>query len=173
MNILFSYIRLFVFLGCTLVGIQVPAFVEQYGKSLESHLIESQHALGEFQNDANKYFDGSLEKLIAHYKENGDRVFSAGGNSIQSIYDRNLMLKKNFQEFQSSSWAAYIQALLSPVRGVKEEVLKNYSYSIQLAPKAITFGLVSGLIIAVAIELLLRSLLQIPKLFGRALRPAR
>lgn len=172
-SIFFSYIRLFVFLGCTLVGIQIPALVDQYGKSLESHLIESQRALGEFQNDADKYFNGSLEKLISHYKENGDQVFNAGGNSIQSIYDRNLVLKKNLQEFQSGSWAAYFQALLSPVPDVKKEVLKNYSYSIQLEPRAIAFGLVSGLIFAMAIEFLLRLLFLIPKMPGRSLRPSR
>ncbi|MDY0223604.1 MAG: DUF2937 family protein, partial [Desulfobacterium sp.] len=92
MELFFSYIRVFVFLGCTLVGIQVPAFVDQYGKSLESRLIESRIALNEFQDDADKYFDGSVEELIAHYKKNDDQVFNEGGRSIQSIYDRNIML---------------------------------------------------------------------------------
>lgn len=69
------------------------------GKSPESHLIESQNALNEFQEDADKYFNGSLKKLITHYEKNDDQVFNAGGNSIQSLHDRNLLLKKNFTEF--------------------------------------------------------------------------
>jgi hypothetical protein len=169
-NIIFSYIRVFVFLGCTLIGIQAPAFVDQYGKSLESHLIESQKALGEFQKDADKYFSGSLEQLIAHYKENPDQVINAGGDSIESIYDRNLMLKKNFMEFQSGSWAAYTQALLTPVPDVKKEVWKNFSYSIKLKPNAIAFGLFAGLIFTILIELLLRLLFQIPKLLNKSLQ---
>jgi hypothetical protein len=159
-----------VFIGCTLIGIQVPAFIDQYGKSLESHLIESQKSLSEFQMDADKYFSGSLEKLIAHYKENHDQVINAGGDSIASIYDRNLMLKKKFKEFQSGSWAAYTQALLTPVSDVKKEVWKNFSYAIQLEPKSIAFGLFAGLIITIAIELLLRLLFQIPKLL-KSLQP--
>lgn len=171
MNIFFSYIRIFVFLGCTLIGIQVPAFVDQYGKSLESHLIESQKSLSEFQKDADKYFSGSLEKLIAHYKENIDQVINAGGVSIESIYDRNFMLKKNFKDFHSGSWAAYTQALLTPVPDVKKEVWKNFSYSIQLEPTSIAFGLFAGLIFSIVIELLLRLLFQIPKLLNRTLQP--
>ncbi len=129
MNTFFSYIRMFVFLGGTLLGVQLPFFVDQYGKSLESHLIESQNALNTFQGDADKFFNGSLEKLILHYKKNDDQVFNAGGNSIQSIYDRNVLLKQNLFDFQSSAWRAYEQAVFHPVADVKAEVWKNYSYA--------------------------------------------
>ncbi|MDY0376505.1 MAG: DUF2937 family protein [Desulfobacterium sp.] len=167
MELFFSYIRVFVFLGCTLVGIQVPAFVDQYGKSLESRLIESQIALNEFQDDADKYFDGSVEELIAHYKKNDDQVFNEGGRSIQSIYDRNIMLVSSFAQFESSSWSAYTQALISPVPDVRREVWKNYSYAIQLNPSAVAFGLITGLIFTLVIELLLRLLCNAPKLLYR------
>lgn len=167
MNLFFSYIRMFVFFGCTLAGIQVPVFVDQYGKSLGSHLTESRISLNEFQEAADKYFDGSLEKLIAHYKENEDQVFNEGGHSIQSIYDRNLMLKSNFEQFKSSSWSAYTQALLTPVPDVRKEVWKNYSYAIQLKPGAIAFGLVMGLIFTLGIELFLRLLLKAPRLLNK------
>lgn len=165
-SIFYSYIRLFVFLGCTLVGIQVPVFVDEYGKSLESHLAESRMALNEFQGDADKYFDGRLEKLIAHYLNNGDQVFNEGGRSIESIYNRNLMLKMNFAQFQSSAWAAYTQALFTPVPDVGSKAWKNHSYAIQLKPSAIAFGLIVGLIFSLGVELLLRLACQFPKLFN-------
>lgn len=168
MNIFFSYIRVFVSLACTLAGIQVPVFVDQYGKSLESHLIESRNALDKFQDDADKYFDGSLENLIAHYKNNEDQVFNEGGDSIQSIYDRNLMLRKRFEQFQSSPWAAYTQALVSPVPEVRKEVWENFSYAVQLKPNSIAFGLISGLVITLLIELLLRALVfKVPKMLNQ------
>ena len=165
-NIFFSYIRLFIFLAFTLAGIQVPAFVDQYGKSLEAHLAESRMALNAFQDDADKYFGGSLEKLIAHYVGNKDQVFNEGGRSIQSIYDRNQLLKTNFDQFQHSSWAAYTQALAAPVMDVREEVWNNYSYVIQLKPWAIAFGLVLGLIVASGAELVLRIAFGIPRLIS-------
>lgn len=167
MELFFAYIRVFVFLGCTLVGIQVPAFVDQYGKNLESRLLESRIALNEFQAGADKYFDGSVEKLIAHYKRDDDQVFIEGGRSIQSIYARNLMLTSSFAQFESSSWSAYTQALISPVPDVRREVWKNYSYAIQLNPSAVAFGLVTGLIFTLGFELLLRLLCNAPKLLSR------
>lgn len=155
MATIFSYIRIFLFLGGTLLGVQVPFFVDQYGNSLESHLIESQKVLNEFQDDADKYFNGSFEKLIAHYKDSDDYVFSDGGESIQSIYDRNLMLKQSSSNFQSSTWSANTQAVINPVSDVKNEVWRNYSYSIKLDPQSIVFGLVAGLLMTVLIEMML------------------
>ncbi|ASA57826.1 DUF2937 family protein [Vibrio gazogenes] len=170
MGLFFSYIRIFVFLGCTLAAIQVPVFVDQYGKSLESHFIESQLALNEFQDDADKFFNGSLAKLIAHYRENGDAVFNAGGRSIASIYERNSMLRRHFEQFQSSSWAAYTQAILAPVPDIGKAVWKNYSYAIQLKPTALAFGLMTGLIFTLVVELLLKLLCHTPKMLHARFR---
>ena len=167
MNLFFSSIRVFVFLGVTLASIQVPAFVDQYGQSLESHLIESRIALNEFQDDADKYFDGSIEKLIAHYKDNDDQVFAEGSHSIQSIHERNVMLRSHVEQFQSSSWSAYTQTLFSPVPDVRKEVWGNYSYAIQLKPMAIAFGLITGLILTLGIELLFRLLCKSTKLLNK------
>lgn len=158
MNLFFSYFRMFVFLGCTLVGMQVPAFVDQYGKSLESHLRESQVALQEFQADADRYFNGRLEELIAHYIDNQDQIFSDGGRSIQSIHERNLLLRTSFEQFHRSPWSAYTQALFTPVADVSDEVRKSHSYAVQLRSGAIAFGLVVGLLFTFVLELVLRAL---------------
>jgi len=171
-HIFYSYIRLFVFFGFTLAGIQVPLFVDQYGKSLESHLIESSIALNEFQKDADQFFGGSMENLIAHYINNADPVFNEGGRSIQAIYARNLLLQINFAQFQSSSWSAYSQVLFAPVPDVRTEVWGNHTYAIQLNPAAIAFGLVTGLIFTLWIELILRLLLKAPKLLTKRLHPS-
>lgn len=158
MNVFYSYIRMFIFLGAALAGIQVPAFVDQYGKSLQAHLAESRIALNAFQDDADKYFGGDLAKLIAHYIGNPDQVFNEGGRSIQSIYDRNQLLKTNLEQFQRNSWSAYTQALVTPVPDVRKEVWVNFSYVIQLKPWAIVFGLAVGLAFALVTELVLRML---------------
>ena len=158
---------MFAFLGCTLAGMQVPAFVDQYAKSLESHLAESRMALNAFQDDADRYFGGSLEKLIGHYIGNEDQVFNEGGRSIQSIYDRYRVLQTSFTQFQSNPWSAYSQALFAPVPDVRAEVWKNYTYAIQLTPGAIAFGLLVGLFFSLGIELVVRFLLKATGLVRR------
>lgn len=149
---LFSYLRLTLFLGGVLIGVQVPMFVDQYGKSLESHFLESERSLHEFKDEAQKHFGGSMEKLIAHYKKSGDPVFHDGGKSIQAIYGRNLELKEAIGLFRKGSWNAYTQAFLAPIPDVQNEVLKNYTYSVKLDFDAIFFGLVSGLFLSGLIE---------------------
>lgn len=168
MSTCFSYLRMFVFLGSVLIGVQVPAFVAQYGDALASHLAESQKALGQFQDDADRYFGGSLDKLIAHYKRSPDRVFNAGGDSVQAIYGRYLLLKRSLDAFRDSAWSAYTQTLFDPVADVKAEVWERYSYTIRLQPGAMIFGLVAGLCFTLAVEFLLRLLFRLPARLRRA-----
>lgn len=168
MATILSYIRMFLFIGGTLVGIQVPFFVDQYGKSLESHFLESQRSLNEFQDDADKYFGGRIDELIGHYKHSEDAVFKDGGASIEAIYNRYLLLKESLAKFRSSAHSAYAQALFSPIEDVSEDVRKNYSYAVKLDPAAVVFGLCSGLLLTVVIESLLRALgLLVVSLFHR------
>ena len=156
MTTVFSYVRLILFLGGVLIGVQLPVFVDQYGKSLEAHFLESGQNLNEFQNDAQKYFNGDMEKLIAYYKKNGDPVFLDGGESIQSIYHRYLELKNAMSNFTEGTWSAYTQAFFHPVPDIQEEVMKNYSYSVKLDLGAILFGLMCGFVLALFGEAILR-----------------
>lgn len=173
MTTIFSYIRIFIFLGGTLASVQVPLFVDQYGKSLEAHFLEAENALNEFQDDANKYFDGNIEALIAHYKQSGDKVFNDGGTSIQSLLERYLFLKKNFTRFTGSQWQAYVQALFTPVAEVQEEVWHNFSYALILEPRSLLFGLVAGLLLASFVEVVLRLLVLLGGgFFSRNKKPA-
>jgi len=165
-----SYIRLIFFIGGTLLGVQVPFFVDQYGKCLESHLIESEKALSVFKDDADKHFSGSLEKLIAHYKKNDDKVFKEGGDSIQSIYDRHRLLQKLFFNFKRSAWSAYTQAIITPLPEINKEVWRNYSYAVKLDPRSIMLGLIAGLLLTVMSELSLRSIYMLSIMLKKRLQ---
>lgn len=169
MIILFSYLRLMLFLAGVLIGVQIPGFVDQYGKSLEAHFIESNESMREFRQDADKYFDGDIEKLISHYKKNQDPVFTAGGESINSIYTRNIILRNGLKDFKHGSLRAYSHVFLSPVTDIREEVWRNYSYSVKLDPAAISVGLLSGLAIALITEIFVRGILGLVVLSGKRL----
>ena len=51
MRKILDYLRLLLFTGGVLIGVQVPGFIDQYGKSLEAHLLESSQSLKEFQRE--------------------------------------------------------------------------------------------------------------------------
>ena len=155
MRILRQYIRIMVFVAGTLVGLQLPAFVDQYGRALASHEQESQRAVREFQDDADRFFDGSMEALVAHYRSSGDTVFNAGGESILELVERRDLLSGALGEFQSGPINAYLHTLLAPVVDIRDEVIRNYGYAVNLRPLAIGIGLMAGLLLMLAVDLLL------------------
>ena len=66
MTLISDYVRLLSFALGLLLGIQVPAFVDQYAKRVDAHWREARTNLGEFQLDADRYFNGDMQRLISH-----------------------------------------------------------------------------------------------------------
>ncbi len=171
MRKILEYLRLILFIGGVLVGIQVPGFVDQYGKSLESHFRESVTSLEGFKDDANKYFNGDLDKLIDHYQGDQDPVFNDGGDSINDIYNRNIMLGKAIEEFNENAYSSYIHVILNPIPEIKNEVWKSYTYNIMLDMPAIIWGLLAGFMLTAIPEFTLFLLISLGRLLKNQLRP--
>ena len=136
-----------------LIGVQVPGFVDQYGKNLEARLLESSQAVNQFQADADKFFDGDINKLIAYYQAKNDVVITAGANSITAIATRQAMLKTAWQAFNQSTLAQYQHVALAPISDIRSQVWQSYNYLIVLNPIAIGFGLIAGLLLAMILDL--------------------
>jgi len=75
MTIVRDYLRLILFAAGLLTGVQVPAFVDQYQKRLDAHMLEAKQSLSGFQQTADRYFAGDVQPLITHYRNNQDKVF--------------------------------------------------------------------------------------------------
>jgi len=155
MRKVFEYAKLVVFFAGVLIGVQVPGFVDQYGKSLESRFYESEKSKGEFQDNANKYFGGDIDKLIEHYNKKNDPVIVAGGDSISAIFIRNKELKNALSDFAQSIYSPYLHVVLHPVEEIKINVWKNYTHNISFNKSAITFGLLSGVLFLALFELII------------------
>lgn len=153
MKIISHYLRLILFITGVLFGIQIPGFMDAYKNSLLAHLNESSKSLTEFQNDADKYFNKDLTKLINHYKSNKDPVFLEGGESIDSLYKRNLELKKAFLNFNKNFFNSFVHVFLFPVKDIKNEVLQSYSYSVKLHKSSIITGIVSGTLFSAFLDI--------------------
>lgn len=164
MRIVRQYIRIIVFVAGTLIGLQLPTFVDQYGRALGSHQREAELAVREFQDDADRFFEGSLEALVAHYRSSGDTVFNAGGESILVLVERRDLLVNAMSDFNDGALNPYFQTLMYPVVDVRDEVLQEYSYAVTLRPEAIALGLLTGLLLMLGLDLLLSLVLAA---FGR------
>lgn len=158
MTLVLSYLRLMLFSVGLLVGVQVPLFVDEYGKSLEAQYLESKRNLGAFEDEARKYFEGSLAELIAHYRRSDDAVFVEGGDSIGELVDRHQLLALHLARYRNGPWQAYLETFVTAVPDVRADVGRRFSYAIKLEPTAIAFGLFCGFILSLTGEGLLRAL---------------
>jgi hypothetical protein len=168
MRTILEYLRLSLFVGGALIGVQVPSFVEQYGQRLESHLLESQTSLEGFQLDADKYFDGDIETLILHYAENADPVINDGGESIASLNARSLFLQRSWANFNAGFQQRYWHAIASPVNTIRNETWAGFDFALRLDASAIIWALSLGFILSALIEFFL----QLTRLLIGALKSA-
>jgi hypothetical protein len=153
MQTIVHYGRLIWFLAAFLIGMQIPAFVNQYGLTLNAHLQEAKLALDPFQQDADRFFEGDLEALIEHYQKSGDEVFIAGGESIATIYLRFHALEQAWSAFQSSKWSTYQSALMNPLTDIQSEVWENFDHVLVLNTDALWIGLVLAILLSLCCEL--------------------
>lgn len=167
---LHAYARLILFVGGVLFGIQIPGFLDAYGKSLESHFRESVRSLAVFQQDADRYFEGDLGRLIGHYGKAGDPVFRDGGRNIAAIRERKMLLEKALADFRKSRFSAVFHVLLRPVQDVRREVAETYTHIIRLDMGAISVGLFSGVVAALLPEILVYAVRTLWIFFLKALR---
>ncbi|TYT75016.1 DUF2937 family protein [Desulfobotulus mexicanus] len=152
---LYAYARLILFMAGVLFGIQIPGFLDAYGKSLEFRLQESMRSLALFQKDADRYFEGDLGRLIDHYDKTGDPVFQDGGGNIAAISARKNLLEKALIDFRKSRFNAICHVLLRPVKDVRDSVFETYTHVIRLDTDAVFAGLAAGLVTALFLEMLL------------------
>jgi hypothetical protein len=155
MKTILEYLRLTLFVGGALIGVQIPSFVDQYGQRLESHFLESQTSLEGFQLDADRYFEGDIEKLIQHYIKKADPVISDGGGSIASLHSRAQFLKTSWSTFNAGIYQRYWHVLTAPVIAIRQEAWRSYGFTIKLDTKGIAWALTLGFLISSLIEVLL------------------
>lgn len=155
MKLLSDYLRLIVFFSAALIGVQVPSFVDLYGQKLESHALESSHSISQFQNDADKYFDGDLKLLVKHYQSKSDPIIVDGGDSIANLLERNIILRSALINFKKNTLSRYQHSLYQPLTEIQKETIDAYDYSIKLNLSGIVWAISAGFLISFLIETLM------------------
>ncbi|MFT6408155.1 MAG: hypothetical protein ACJAQ6_001571 [Arenicella sp.] len=156
MRTILEYLRLSLFVGGALIGLQIPSLVEQYGQRLESHVLESKTSLAGFQLDADKYFQGDIENLIKHYSKNTDPVINDGGESIASLNSRAQFLQRSWQDYNAGFAQRYYHTFVSPVKEILTATWRGFDFSVRLDASAIIWALSLGFILSALIELCLQ-----------------
>jgi hypothetical protein len=143
-----DYLRLILFCGGLLIGIQIPAVVDQYAKRIDAHLTEALDVFAGFQHTADRYFEGNIQDLISHYQSSNDAVFRNDATNILFISNRVIHLKSEQIALKQSALMRTAHVLFFPDNKVFQHTLEQYSYMILINPQALIWGLISGFLIA-------------------------
>lgn len=148
MNIFREYIRLAIFAIGLLCGVQIPAFVDQYQKRVDAHLLEAQQSLVGFQQTAERYFDGDLNKLIAHYQRSPDRVFNQDALNVRAIFQREQSLQSQWDNLRAGVVKRTYYLLTHYNAQILQETTNQFSYTVPLDPAALGWGICMALLFA-------------------------
>ncbi|MCB1670957.1 MAG: DUF2937 family protein [Gammaproteobacteria bacterium] len=162
-------IRLLIFAGCLLTGLQVPSYVDQYEKRVDAHLLEVTANLSGFQDTANRMFDGNMEALIAYYENSGDQVFELDANSVRNIYRRYLNLTREQNAISAPWYRSAYHAVFRADPELRGEALAGYSYTVPLDLNTLAWGFGLAVSVTLLLELILLLLARLFRL-GRGPR---
>jgi hypothetical protein len=150
-----DYVRLMLFAIGLLVGVQIPAFVDQYAKRVSAHQIEAAKNFRGFQDTADRYFGGSVEALIAHHAASADPAFEQEGRAIHDIAERLRALTAEMAALSGPLIQQIFHIVLRPDREILAETRAVYTYTVPLNPAAIVCGVATGGLLALLAEALL------------------
>jgi len=150
MSKLLDYIRLSFFAFGLLLGVQIPAFVSDFGQALSAQLIEANNAVAPFKSDAAKYFNNDLNKLIKHYQNIDDEIVNKGASNISTLYERQQDLQIAVNRFEKSP---YIFTMISGMNDIKQQVWQRFEGQIILKKDSIIAAIVAAIIVALLAEL--------------------
>ena len=153
-----GYLRLVVFALGLLVGVQGPAFVDQYAKRVSAHYLEVKHDFAGFQQAADQYFNGDVSALVTHHLQSPDVVFRGEAKTIGDLFARIKSLAAEMDALNGSTLARLIHIIVNPNREILQETIAAYSYTVPLSPDAIAYGVITGLVLSLAVELVLAGL---------------
>jgi hypothetical protein len=168
-SILYRYLMIVVACISLLFGLQIPNFVDQYQKRADAHLREVTVNLQPFQEIANKYFGGDMNKLIELHRISSEKPFQEEGAAIEKMVARKLHFEADLAALNTSLPLKALHVLLHGDKEILDEASGQYSYAVPLNQDALVFGAC----VAIVILLLAELLFALARLIGSKLfRPA-
>ncbi len=154
-NILYRYMMIIVACISLLIGLQIPNFIDQYEKRVDAHLREVTINLQPFQEIANKYFAGDINKLIELHRHSSVKPFQEEGEAIAKMVQRKLRFEADMALLKVSLPMKAWNVLLNGDRELIDEALGQYTYTVPLNQDALAFGAGVAILILLIVELLL------------------
>lgn len=134
-----------------LTGLQVPAFVDQYEKRVDAHLIEVTENLKGFQEIADEYYEGSIDVLIKKHESSTDLTFKLEAKPIADMYNRYRKFLREKEQLDTNLAYQVVHIIHRADNELLGETINSYTYTITLNKESVISGailLIIGLLIA-------------------------
>lgn len=153
---------------CFAVGVllfmQVPHFVDQYTQYLCDYYQVQMGHLDQYQQIANKQYQGDLDALIEDFESNARVSVQQAGNNIRKIRDESISLQSDIDVLESNQFVFKLAHLAIGVHyGVAKETVRIYKPSIPISIEGFICGLIGGVFLSLFFNLFF----QFPRLFRR------
>lgn len=156
--------------GAVVAGGLVPGFIAQYRQRLGGRLDQARIDLAAWQQVADRFFQGDLEKLIRHHLESSDAALRAEGGIIEALLADVQRLEAAMAALRGNLFEQAAYLLVHPDPNLLRATFADWVPTFSLSPD----GLIFALLVALAIWLVFQALWELVARGGRrALRVLR
>ena len=154
MKIIKDYFIRIAFAVGILLGVQVPNFMNQYIQRIDAHHSEARENLCGYQSIADRYHQGSIEKLIEKHEKSMDPTFRQEAVPIKALFAREARFKSEAEYLNANLFLQTLHVIFEGDREIIRETYDNYSATIPLNAEAIACGIIAGIFLSLSLDVL-------------------
>jgi hypothetical protein len=154
-EIFHRYLMIIVACVALLIGVQAPNLVDQYQKRVDAHLQEVMVNLKPFQDIANQYFGGNMDKLLEMHRSSSEKPFQDEGAAIEKMIQRKARFESELAALNTTLPARIAHVLFNGDPELRDETLAQYSYTVPLNQDALITGGLLALVVLLLVEAVL------------------
>ena len=155
MNRLQHYLSMIIFTAGFALGVQIPNFVDQYGKRVDAHLIEASNMFAGYQALADVRQGGDINALILKHESSDDLTFRAEALLIRDLRSNIRQYRAEIIALNRDLWKGISHIVLNGSPSLRQETIENYSVNLPLNFDALTYGFIIAILLCVIWEFLL------------------
>ena len=147
MAILRGILDRIVLVGAILAAGCVPSFVAQYRQRIGGMLDQATKDLALFQDIANRFHGGDIQKLIRHHLASTDATFQNEGRAIQALVENVAHLKASLAALNTDFYGQLAYLAMNGDAGVARATWDVFVPAMSLTGEALLFAFATGVAI--------------------------
>ncbi|WP_441004000.1 DUF2937 family protein [Pseudocolwellia agarivorans] len=141
-----------------ILGLQLPEFIQQYSQRLSGHLNEALLQLGDYQEIADRHFDGNLKLMVDKYLTNSEPSINETAHVISKVTERVTDLQNHLTNLQDAEYINRVFYFITEFdESMAQATIQQYQLAIPLSLPALVSGTLFALCIVIFIHLSLRT----------------